>query len=101
VGSGWVSPAPKRDRRLPCLFWEVVAALGSVVVVVVALGGFLRRVWKARGSCGRVLVSSATLEDEAALLSEVAAGFRRRGRGGSDVALWLTPTPLSLSASGS
>ena len=46
MGSGWVvSPAPKRDRRVPSfggLFWEVVA-LGSVVAVLVALGGFLRR----------------------------------------------------------
>ena len=47
VGSGWVSPAPKGNRRvLPSfrgLFWGVVVALGSVVVDVVALDGFLRR----------------------------------------------------------
>ena len=42
------------------------------------------------------MVSSATLEETA--LSEVAAGFRRRGGRGSDVAPWLTP--LSLSGDG-
>ena len=47
-GSGWVSPAPKRDRRLPSfrgLFsvpWEVVA-LGAVGSAVDGSGGFLRR----------------------------------------------------------
>ena len=74
VGSGWVRPAPKRDRRVPpCfrgLFWEV-EALGSVVAVVVvalALGGFLRRVWEAGGGCRRVeLLSFGTLEEETAL----------------------------------
>ena len=79
VGSGWVSPAPKRDRRALSfrgLFWEVVA-LESVVPVVAALGGFLRRVCEAEGGCRRI-VSLATLEEETALL-EVAAGFRRRG----------------------
>jgi hypothetical protein len=99
VGSGWVSPAPKRDRRVLSfrgLFWEVVG-LGSVVVeFVVVLGGFLRRDWEARGGCRRVVSFAATPEVETALLE--VAGFRRRGGRGWDVELWLTP--LSLSPTG-
>lgn len=92
VDSGWVRPAPKRDRRLPSLrglFSEVVA-LGVVELVV---GGFLRKDWRAGGSCGCVVsgVASATLEEEATL-SDAAAGLRRRGGRGSDAA----PTPFSL-----